>query len=121
MLALSRRSVMVVAWAPVRTSVSMVPKSPFPSAASKGATHLEFCAARHHLLETNTHALDNCQQHRASDGAIPRRLEPTPYRQSATRQETRADGVPRVLFLPDALDGAVGQAEDATPGAEVAA
>lgn len=83
-------------------------------------THLQLCASRHHLLEPNTDAFNDCQQHSATNGAISRGLESTSNRQRAASHESCADCVPGIFLLSRAFDGAVESAEEAAPDAEVA-
>lgn len=83
--------------------------------------HLQLGAARKHLLESDTDALDDRQQDGASDGAVARRLVTSTDGQRATCQETGDDGIVRVLLLPHALDSAVECREEAAENTEVAA
>ncbi len=53
--------------------------------------------------------------------AANRRLWSTPNRQPTTGHEPGDDGIPRILLLTDALDGAIEGAKHATPDAEVSA
>lgn len=84
------------------------------------SAHLQFCAARHHLLKPNAHALDDGKQHGATDGAVSSGLEAAPNGERASRHESRADGIPRVLLPSHTLDGAVECAEETAPDAKVA-
>jgi hypothetical protein len=83
-------------------------------------THLQFCASRHHLLESNTNALNNSKQYGAADGTVPRRLKASSYRKRSAGQEARPYRIPRILLVSQALDRAVEGAEETAPDAEVA-
>lgn len=83
--------------------------------------YLQFCAARHHLAEGNADPLNDCQQHRTSNRAIPCSLVASPDGQGATGEEASNDGVVGVLLLAHAFDGAVEGREQAAPHAKVSA
>lgn len=70
-------------------------------------TYLELCVVGHHSLETDTDTLNDTEEDGAHDGRVPGGLETTSDGQGATGEETRTDGVPCILLLPDALDGAI--------------
>lgn len=84
-------------------------------------THLEPSVPRKVLPDTDTDALDDGQQDRAADGAVPHGLVPATHGERATGEEAGDDGVVGVLLAPDTLDGAVERREEAAPDAEVAA
>lgn len=75
----------------------------------------------HHLAEADTDTLDDGQQDSATDGAVAGSLVTTTDGQRATGEEAGNDGVPGVLLLADALDGAVKRREETAPDTKVAA
>lgn len=84
-------------------------------------THLKPSITRKVLSNTNTNTLNNSEEHRATNGAVPHRLVTTSHGESTTREKAGNDGIVRILLLPDALDGAVEGREETTPHAEVTA
>lgn len=82
---------------------------------------LELGRTSHHLAEADTDTLDDGQQDGTADGTVTSSLVATTDGQRAAGEETGNDGVPGVLLLADALDGAVKRREETTPDTEVAA
>ena len=82
---------------------------------------VELGVVGHHAVEADGHALDDGEQDGARDGAVAHGFVTASYGERSTGEEAGDDGVPRVLLLPYALDGAVVCVEQPSPDAEVAA
>lgn len=82
--------------------------------------HFETRVFGHHALESDANPFDDGEQDRTSNGAVPRGLEAASDRERPASHKARADGIPRVFFPPDALDGAIPHAKETAPDAEVA-
>ena len=82
---------------------------------------VELGVVGHHAVEADGNALDDGEQDGTRYRAVAHRLVASADGERAAGEETRDDGVPRVLLLPYALDRAVVCVEQPSPDAEVAA
>ncbi|KAI3479512.1 hypothetical protein L1887_58423 [Cichorium endivia] len=79
-----------------------------------------FIPLGHEALHEHTHALEDTEQNTAHDARPNSGLGTRSDSQAASGHEACDDGVPGILLLTDALDGAVERGEHAAPHAEVA-
>ena len=83
--------------------------------------NLQLGRAGEHLGETDADTFDDGEQNGTTNGTVSRRLVASSNRKGTTGEETSDDGIPRILLLSHALDGAIESREETTPDTEVAA
>ena len=82
---------------------------------------VESCVVGHHAVEANRDAFNDSEEDGTRYSAVAHGAVPATDSEGAAGEEAGDDGVPRVLLLPNALDGTVICVEEAAPDTEVAA